>query len=66
MSNKNIEHIKNDDNNISLGGFPPIMFINNETKKKREFREKVEDNINVSNINKLNILNIKNILGEKK
>jgi len=56
---------ENNNNNIKLGGFPPIFFINNEIKKKREFKKNIEDNINVNTINKLNILNIKNILGKK-
>lgn len=56
--------INNDE--IKLGGFPPIYFIGSENKKKREFKKKIEDNIDKSNINKLNILNIKNILGDKK
>ena len=53
------------DNNIKLGGFPPILFINMEIKKKREF-QKINDSINLVNINKLNILNIKNILNVTK
>ena len=38
------------DNNIKLGGFPPILFINMEIKKKREF-QKINDSINLLNIN---------------
>ena len=30
MSDKN-----DDNNNINLGGFPPILFISNESKKKK-------------------------------
>lgn len=51
---------------INFGGFPPIIYISNEEKKKKEFKKKMEDNVNVDNISKLNILNIKNILKEKK
>ena len=50
---------------INLGGFPPIYYLTNENKKKREFKKKIEDNININDINKLNILNIKNILEKK-
>lgn len=56
------ENTKNTE--IYLGGFPPIIFINNDIKTKREFREKNE--IDVKKLSKLNILNIKNILTEKK
>lgn len=59
-----MDSINNTNNN--LGGFPPIFYINNDTKKKREFKEKIEENIDMTKIDKLNILNIKNILGEKK
>ncbi len=51
---------------INLGGFPPIIFVTKETKKKREFEKKVSDNIDTSSYKKLNILNIKNILNETK
>jgi hypothetical protein len=47
---------------INLGGFPPIFFINNEIKKKREFEVNINNNIKVKNLNSLNILNIKDIL----
>jgi hypothetical protein len=56
--------IKNDE--IKLGGFPPIYYISLENKKKREYKKKIEDNIDKTNITKLNILNIKNILSDKK
>lgn len=56
----------NSNDNIKLGGFPPILFINTETKKKREFSKKINESINIMTINKLNILNIKNILGDLK
>ena len=56
----------NNDQTIKLGGFPPILYISNENKKKREFNKKIEQDINLEDINKLNILNIKNILGQPK
>ncbi len=51
---------------INLGGFPPILFVTKETKKKREFEKKVSESIDSSSYKKLNILNIKNILNETK
>jgi hypothetical protein len=60
-----MEKNKNEQN-IKLGGFPPILYISNENKKKREFNKKIEQDINLEDINKLNILNIKNILGQPK
>ncbi len=57
---------ENNYDNINLGGFPPIIYLSNESKKKREFKQEINENIDIKNINKLNILNIKNILGEKK
>lgn len=57
--------LNNQNDDIKLGGFPPIFYINSDNKKKRQFKEKIEDNIDIKNINKLNILNIKNILGKK-
>ena len=53
-------------NTIKLGGFPPILFINQETKKKRAFKNLVNENSNFIAINNLNIMNIKNILNVKK
>jgi hypothetical protein len=50
---------------INLGGFPPIFYISNETKKKREFNKNIET-INPTVFDNLNILNIKNILSTKK
>lgn len=51
---------------IKLGGFPPIIFITENTKKIREFEKKTSNTKIDENIfNKLNILNIKNILGNK-
>ncbi len=52
-----------ENNNIELGGFPPLIYINNETKKKREFQKKINSDIGSENLLKLNILGIKNILG---
>lgn len=54
---------------INLGGFPPIYYINTETKKKREFEKKAIEHLDTSSYKKLNILNIsniKNILNETK
>ena len=49
------------DSKINLGGFPPIFYINSETKKKREFEKKAIEQIDTSSYKKLNILNISNI-----
>ena len=49
---------------INLGGFPPIIYINNDTKKKREFDKKVSENLDSDSYKNLNILNIKNILND--
>jgi hypothetical protein len=46
---------------INLGGFPPIYYINTETKKKREFEKKATDNIDTSAYKNLNILKLSNI-----
>ncbi len=46
---------------LNLGGFPPIIIISTELKKKREFNKNI-DSINTNVLNNLNILNIKNIL----
>lgn len=51
---------------LNLGGFPPIIFITSENKKKREFEKKVNDSIKSSTFSGLNLLNIKNILKESK
>ena len=48
-----------------LGGFPPIIFVSEQIKKKREFNKNIET-INTNVLNNLNILNIKNILGKTK
>ena len=55
----------NKENNINLGGFPPIFF-ENINKQKREFKKKNNEDINMPSIKNLNILNIKNILNVKK
>ena len=49
------------DSKINLGGFPPIFYINTETKKKREFEKKAIEQLDTSTYKKLNILNISNI-----
>jgi hypothetical protein len=49
-------------NNINLGGFPPIYFISTENKKKLEFKKKAVKSVNINEIDKLNILSIKDIL----
>lgn len=51
-------------NNVNLGGFPPILFISIESKKKLEFKEKAIKSVDINSINKLNILDIKDILGK--
>jgi hypothetical protein len=51
---------------INLGGFPPIIFVTSENKKKREFEKKVNDSIKSSTFTGLNLLNIKNILKDTK
>jgi len=57
----------NDDNNIykiNLGGFPPIIKIDNLVKKKREFtKEAIKINTNI--LENLDILNINNIIKKK-
>lgn len=51
---------------LNLGGFPPIIFITNENKKKREFEKKINDSIKSKTFSGLNLLNIKNILKDSK
>ncbi len=51
---------------LNLGGFPPIIYISAENKKKREFEKKVKEDIEKSSFDKLNLLNVKNILKESK
>ena len=46
---------------INLGGFPPIYYINTETKKKREFEKKATENIDTSTYKNLNILKLSNM-----
>ena len=47
-----------------LGGFPPIFYITNDVKKKREFNKNIES-IKPIKFHNHNILNIKNILNKK-
>ncbi len=60
-----MNNTESQDNRIKLGGFPPIYYLSTENKKKREFKEKIKDSVDIKNIKKLNILNIKNILAKK-
>ena len=53
------------DTKTNLGGFPPIYYINNETKKKREFEKKATENIDTSTYKNLNILKIPSITIKK-
>jgi hypothetical protein len=56
-----------DENNIykiNLGGFPPIIKVDNTIKKKREFSKEVIK-INTNILANLNILNINNIIKKK-
>jgi len=64
MSDDIKKNDKNENDDIGLGGFPPIYYLNSDNKKKREFKKNIEDNVNTTNIGKFNILNIKNILGK--
>ena len=50
--------LNEEESKLNLGGFPPIFFISNESKKKREFAKKYE-NVNSTKSSSLNILNIK-------
>ncbi len=50
--------------NINLGGFPPIIKINSNIRKKREFSKEVIK-INTNILDNLNILNINNIIKKK-
>jgi len=65
---KNTKNNENENNNeqINLGGFPPIMYLGQKNKKIKEFAQLNSKNESFKNISKLNILNIKNILGNKK
>lgn len=54
---------KQDTHNITLGGFPPIMYLGQRNKKINEFAKLNDKDANIKNISKLNILDIKNILG---
>ena len=42
---------------INFGGFPSIIYINNETKKKREFEKKINKKLINKSFNNLNLLN---------
>jgi hypothetical protein len=55
---------ENDIYKINLGGFPPIIKINNTLKKKREFTKEVIK-INTNLLVNLDILNINNIIKKK-
>jgi hypothetical protein len=46
---------------MKLGGCPPIIKVNNDIKKKREFKMNVDKRDNKNN----KIIDIKNILGIK-
>ena len=46
-----------DTNIINFGGFPPILKITNDLKKKREFSKHTQS-LNTNNLNLLNILKI--------
>ncbi len=69
MSSNSNEHINKNKSNeqdtqfISLGGFPPIIYLGQKNKKIKEFAQLNNTDENLKNISKLNILNIKNILG---
>ena len=55
------------DSEINLGGFPPILYITTDTKKKREYEKKATEKVNNSTYKHLNILKItdfKNLLGD--
>jgi hypothetical protein len=49
---------------VNLGGFPPIIKVNNLVKKKREFNKNINQ-FNKDLLDNMNILNIKNILSKK-
>ena len=57
---KNNQDINNEE--IKLGGFPPILFLGQKIKKIKEFSKISNNDDNIKVISKLNILNIKNIL----
>lgn len=64
-SNNNSQTKSNQQNeqNITLGGFPPIMYLGQKNKKINEFAKLNNKDSDIKNISKLNILDIKNILG---
>jgi hypothetical protein len=51
---------------INFGGFPPIILVTNNIKKKREFKKNADVQIDNSIKKNLNILNISNILKNNK
>ena len=53
----------NDENNINLGGFPPIIFITKMLSKKRDFIKYYNINNNLLNIINNN-KDIKNLLNK--
>jgi hypothetical protein len=57
--------LNEEEQKLNLGGFAPIFFISNESRKKREFAKKFE-NVDVKKSSNLNILNIKDIFKIKK
>lgn len=62
-SNANTINSQTKTQEIKLGGFPPIIYLEQKNKKIKEFAKTNNQEENISNISKLNILNIKNILG---
>lgn len=64
ISQENNNFQKNvEEQDIKLGGFPPILFMGLKNKKIKEFAKLNDKDDNTKNISKLNILDIKNILG---
>lgn len=63
ISQINNSHTNVEEQDIKLGGFPPILFIGKKNKKIKEFAKLNDKDDNIKNISKLNILDIKNILG---
>ena len=51
-----------EEQDIKLGGFPPIIYLNQKNKKIKEFSKINNNDKNTKDISKLNILDIKNIL----
>lgn len=64
MVSRSIDNKHNEEEKeVKLGGFPPIMYMGQKHKKINEFAKVNDKDVNTKNISKLNILNIKNILG---